>query len=307
MKASSLALLLVFLFPSAVRSQSPFDGTWVIDKGKNKNLAPAKPMVLLLLDGLFRGDDRLLKADGNDQEVPATGYWDTVSVRIVNDHTVVITSKKAGKPMFTETDTVSRDGNKLQQVMKDTTEAEAVTFKNWFRRVAPAPAGAHVLSGSWQLFKQSRSKNSTVIRYKCTSEGFIAETPLGERLDAKFDGKLYEMQDDPAHTMVSVKRIDPYKIEQTNVRDGKVVFVVTIEVTPDGKTIRASSKRRRRTRGHCTSNLSNCQPSPDIAFTAAARTRPVITMCGAGALARETVGQTSHPPNRRHHQPVLRQ
>jgi len=243
MKAASLTLLLLLLFPSVVRSQSQFDGTWVIDTGKNKNLASEKPRVLSLSDGVFREGDRLLKADGNDQKVPATGYWDTVSVRIVDDHTVRITSKKAGKPMFTETDTVSRDGNTLNQVVRDTTEAEAVTFKNWFRRVEAAPAGAHALSGSWQLFKQSRSKNSTIIRYRCTSEGFIAETPLGERLDAKFDGKLYEMQDDPAHTMVSVKLINSHKVEQTNVRDGKVVFVVTLEVTPDGKTIRASSER----------------------------------------------------------------
>jgi hypothetical protein len=244
MKAASLALLFVALFPTVVRSQSPFDGTWVIDTDKNKNLASEKPRVLSLSDGVFREGDRLLKADGNDQKVPATGYWDTVSVRIVDDHTVQLTSKKAGKPMFTETDTVSRDGNTLNQVLKDTTEAEAVTFKNWFRRVAPPPAGAHLLSGSWLLFKQSRSKNSTIIRYKCTSQGFIAETPLGERLDAKFDGKLYEMEDDPAHTMVSVKLINPYKVEQTNVRDGKVVFVVTLEVTPDGKTMRASSESK---------------------------------------------------------------
>jgi len=70
------------------------------------------------------------------------------------------------------------------------------------------------------------------------------ETPLGEKLEAKFDGKLYEMQDDPGHTMVSVKLINPYTVEQTNVRDGKIVFIVTLEVTPDGKTIRATSKSK---------------------------------------------------------------
>ena len=50
------------------------------------------------------------------------------------------------------------------------------------------------------------------------------------------------MEDDPAKTMVSVKRINPNTIEMTNKRDGKVVFVVRLEVTPDGKTIHASSK-----------------------------------------------------------------
>ena len=244
MKAASVALLLAVLLPSASGSQSPFDGTWVVDTNKNRNFAAEKPIAFSLADGMFRDGDRVVKADGKDQKLPTTGYWDTVRVRIVDDHTVEVTSKKAGKPMFTETDTVSPDGDTLTQVVKDTTEAEAVTFKSEFGRIAPAPPSAHVLSGSWQIFKQSRSANSTIITYKCTSQGFSAETPLGERLDAKFDGKFYQIEDDPAHTMVSVKLINPYTVEQTNVRDGKVVFVVRLEVTPDGKAIHASSQSK---------------------------------------------------------------
>jgi hypothetical protein len=242
MKTTFLLFLTLCLFSGNARSQSPFDGTWVIDTGKNEHLASEKPRVFSVADGVFREGDSKIKADGSDQKVPATGYWDTVSVRIVDDRTVEIISKKAGKPMFTETDTVSVDGNTLTKVMKDTTEAEAVTFESDFRRITPAAAGAHAVSGSWQIFKQSRSENSTIIKYQCTSQGFSAETPLGEKLDAKFDGKLYEMEDDPGHTMVSVKLINPYTVEQTNVRNGKIVFIVTLEVTSDGKTIHATSK-----------------------------------------------------------------
>ena len=244
MKATSFLLLALCFVCTDARSQSPFDGTWVIDTGKNENLASEKPRVLSVSDGVFREGDRQLKADGSDHKVPANGYWDTVRVRIVDDRTVEIISKKAGKVTYTETDTVSADGNTLTKVMKDTTEAEAVTFESDFRRIASAPAGAHALSGSWQVFKESRSENSTIIKYKCTSQGFSAETPLGEKLEAKFDGKLYEMQDDPGHTMVSVKLINPYTVEQTNVRDGKIAFIVTLEVTPDGKAIRATSKSK---------------------------------------------------------------
>jgi hypothetical protein len=244
MKATSLLLLALCLFSIDARSQIPFDGTWIIDTGKNENLASEKPRMHSVADGVFREGDRQIKADGSDQKVPASGYWDTVSVRIVDDRKIEVISKKAGKPMFSETDTLSADGNTLTQVVKDTTEAEAVTFESDFRRIAPAPVGAHALSGSWQVFKLSRSENSTVIKYKCTSQGFSAETPLGEKLEAKFDGKLYEMEDDPGQTMVSVKLINPYTVEQTNVRDGKIVFIVTLEVTPDGKTIHATSKSK---------------------------------------------------------------
>src|SRR4029077_529002 len=185
MKATSLLPLALCLFSRDARSQSPFDGTWIIDTSKNENLASEKPRVFSVADGMFREGDRQIKADGSDQKVPATGYWDSVSVRIVDDRTVEVISKKAGKAMFTETDTVAADGNTLTQVMKDTTEAEAVTFESDFRRIAPAPAGAHAVSGSWQVFKQSRSENSTIIKYKCTLQEFSAETPLGEKLEAK--------------------------------------------------------------------------------------------------------------------------
>ena len=119
MKATCLLLLALCLFSTDALSRSPFDGTWVIDTGKNENLAPEKHRVLSVADGVFREGDRQIKADGSDQKVPATGYWDTVNVRIVDDHTVEIGSKKAGKATYTETDTFSADGDTLTKVMKN--------------------------------------------------------------------------------------------------------------------------------------------------------------------------------------------
>ena len=81
-------------------------------------------------------------------------------------------------------------------------------------------------------------------KYKCTSQGFSAETPLGEKFDAKFDGKFYLMEDDPARTMVAVKQINANTVEMTNQRNGKIVFVVRLQVAPDGKTIHASSESK---------------------------------------------------------------
>ena len=44
--------------------------------------------------------------------------------------------------------------------------------------------------------------------------------------------------------MVAVKRINTNTVEMTNQRDGKIVFVVRLEVGPDGKTIHASSQNK---------------------------------------------------------------
>lgn len=237
-----ILLALWLLSPVASLAQSPFDGIWLIDS--NTTQLPQKPAAYLLVKGMFQWAGTEIKADGTDQKVSETGYWDTASVRIVDDHTVEIISKKAGKTMFTEVDTVSPDGGTLTQVVKDTTEAQAVTIETLSKRVEKGPAGSHALSGSWQAYQTNRSKNGSTIRYWCTAEGFSAETPLGEKFDAKFDGKDYPVEDDPAHGTVSVKLISPNTIEQTGKRNGKVVGVLRLTVAPDSETIHATYENK---------------------------------------------------------------
>jgi len=240
-------LVLLLLSPAVSLAQSPFDGTWITDT--NTMQLPQKPVVYLLSQGVLRwaGTEiktKGIKTDGKDQKAPETGYWDTISVRILDDHAVEIIAKKAGKTMLTEVDTVSPDGRTLTQVVKDTTEAQAVTIETLSKRVDQGPAGSHVLSGSWRACKVSRSQNGSIIKYRCTADGFSAETPLGEKFDAKFDGKYYLVEDDPAHIMVSVNLLSPNTIEQTGKRDGKVVGVLRLTVASDGQTIHATYENK---------------------------------------------------------------
>ncbi|MGC1268858.1 MAG: hypothetical protein WA853_21450, partial [Candidatus Acidiferrum sp.] len=235
-------LVPLLLLPVATLAQSPFDGTWIIET--NTTQIPQKPEVYLLAKGMFQRAGEEIKADGTDQKVPETGYWDTLSVRVVDDHTVELISKKKGKTMFTEVDTISGDGETLTQVMKDTTEAQAVTIETLSKRVDQGPAGSHALSGSWQAYKVSRSRNGSIITYKCTADGFSAETPLGEKFNARFDGKDYPVEDDPAHTMVSVKLLSPNTVDQTSKRKGKVVGVLRLTVAPGNETIHATFENK---------------------------------------------------------------
>jgi len=234
-----MLLVLLLLSPAAAFAQSPFDGTWLVNSGTAQ--LPQKPVVYLLAHGKFRCSncmaDREIQADGRDQKVAETSYWDTVSVRVVDARTVELIAKKAGRTMFTELDTISADGNTLTQVVRDTTEREAVTIETRSRRIENGPAGSHAISGSWRVYQSSRSRNGSLIRYKCTVDGFSAETPLGERYNAKFDGKDYPVEDDPGNTMVSVKRISPTSVEVTSKRNGKVVGISHMSVAPGGQSI----------------------------------------------------------------------
>lgn len=231
--------LLLLLSTGVSFAQSPFDGTWIIQSDPSQ--LPQKPVEYVLANGVFRCSGCIanmqIKSDGHDYKMDEASYWDTASVRISDAHSVEITLKKSGKTMFTEIDTVSADRATLTQLLKDTTEAQTVTTETLFRRVNKGSASDHPISGSWRAYKMNRSKNGSIIKYTCTADGFSAETPLGEKFDAKFDGKDYPVEDDPGHSVVSVKRVSPNEVEITTKRNGKVVGVLHLNTSFDGNSI----------------------------------------------------------------------
>jgi hypothetical protein len=127
--------MVLLLFSPAAFGQSPFDGTWRFFPP-----LPKKPAVYLLTQGVLHCSGCIanieIKADGDDHKVAETAYWDTVNVQAVNESTVEIIAKKAGKIMFTEVDAISPDGRTLTQLVKDTTEVETVTMETRNRRRA---------------------------------------------------------------------------------------------------------------------------------------------------------------------------
>jgi hypothetical protein len=229
------ALLILLLLAPGALGQSPFDGTWVLDPP-----IPQKPIVHSLVQGVFHSSDWAdveVTADGLDHKVIEGDYWDTLNVRVVDARTVQIMAKMAGKTMFTELASVSPDGTTLTQQIKDTTQAETVTTETLAHRIEKAPPDAHLISGSWHAYQVNRSNNGSLITYKCTSEGFSGATPLGEKFAAKFDGKFYPVEDDPGHTLVAAKLLNPSSVELTHKRKDKIVSAARLTVAPDGKTL----------------------------------------------------------------------
>jgi hypothetical protein len=228
-------LILLLLTPGAF-GQSPFDGTWVLDPP-----IPQKPIEYSLSRGVFHCSGCIanveVKADGLDHKVSEGDYWDTVNVRIIDTRTVQIIAKKADKTMFTELASVAPDGSTLTQLIKDTTEADTVTTETLARRLEKGPPDAHAISGSWRAYQSHRSNNGSLITYKCTAKGFSGETPLGEKFDAKFDGKFYPVEDDPGNTLVAAKLLNANTVELTHERKDKIVSVARLSVAPDGKTL----------------------------------------------------------------------
>ena len=230
-------LAVLLLIPASLLAQSPFDGTWL---GKTDTAKfPQKPDQYVLDKGMYRCSTCIpkmnIKADGQDQKVEGSNYFNTRSVKVVDDHTVELTDKKDGKTVYTETDIVSSDGNSLSQKFNDQSEAQPVTGELTMKRVGKSPAGAHAISGSWRAEKIDVSTNGLTVTYQATADGLKMSNPQGESYDAKFDGKDYPINGDPGQTMVSLKKIDKNTIEAMFKRNGKTVGVSHMSVSTDGK------------------------------------------------------------------------
>ncbi len=238
-----LLLAAALLMPGLAMAQSVFDGTWKGDLGSAK--FPEKPDEYLLKDGMYHcktcAPPITVKADGQDQKVTGHPYYDTMSVKVVDDKTIEEVDKKEGKTVATSKMWVSADGNTLTFDFSDSsaTNAAPVTGKGSETRVTKGPEGSHAISGSWKMAKmESLSENGMTITYKTTGDSITMTTPTGQTYTAKLDGTEAPYKGDPGTTSVSVKKINANTLEETDKRDGKVIAVVKITVSPDGKTIK---------------------------------------------------------------------
>jgi hypothetical protein len=235
-------LLMPLLMPVLAMAQSAFDGTWKVDL--NKAQLPKKPDVFLLQDGMYHCNTCVppidIKADGQDQKVTGHAYYDTMSIKVVDDRTIEETDKKDGKTVTTSKTTVSSDGSTLTFEFTDrsATNADPVTGKGEATRVAKGPAGSHAISGSWRTTKlESFSDNGLTVTYKVEGDSLTMTNPTGQTYAAKLDGTDAPYKGDPGTTSVSVKRLGKNTMEESDKRDGKVISVARMTVAADGKTM----------------------------------------------------------------------
>lgn len=250
-----LALTLAALFmPAMGRSQSLLDGTWKIDVSK-ANFSP-KPDVYVLADGMYECQTCVpafkIKADGMDQAISGNPYIDTVAIKVVDEHTIQETDKKAGKVVGTSTTTVSPDGNAASFTFSDSSNTNGgapVTGSGTSTKVAPGPPGSHAISGSWKFDKvENLSDNAAMWSYKVNGNQISMTSPTGQSYTATLDGTDAPVTGDPGTTSVSVKMLGANTLEETDKRDGKVIGVLTVTVSADGKTAKIISEDKLRDR-----------------------------------------------------------
>jgi hypothetical protein len=241
------ALVFFFLLTgSALLAQSRFNGTWEMKMDTLQFSGP--PEEYLLVKGTYHCETCVPKVDvetdGTDHKVSGHPY-DTLAVRILDNHSVKFTMKKDGKTTFECIETVSSDDRSMTEEFTNTEEVETVTGKAGFTRLAQGPPGSHALSGKWsmQTVKNATSAG-TLTTYQSIANGMkISDGSLS--YEVKFDGNDYPADGD-AHATVSIKLIDEYTIEETDKQDGKVMTVARMTVSKDGKSMRVESSDKRR-------------------------------------------------------------
>ena len=92
------------------------------------------------------------------------------------------------------------------------------------------------------------SSNGLTVTLQSTPNGMKMSDNNGASYDAKFDGKDYPIQGDPGQTMVSLKKVDANTLEETDKRNGKVVYTAHITVSADGKKMTYAGHDKERDR-----------------------------------------------------------
>jgi len=236
----TLFLVSALCAPAFSFAQSPFDGTWRTNMDQSK--ISQKPNVFYISQGWYHCSSCVpnvdVKADGQDQAVTGQSY-DTVSVHEVDPTSIALTTKKDGATINESTRTVSADGKTL--TVKATYHpkggSQPVITETTAVRVGVAPSGVQATSGQWRITKVKQSDNGLTTTFKTAGDELSISHPTGESFTAKFDGKDYPVNGAYSYNSVSLKRIDAHTIEETDKRDGTVVEVSKMTVSPDGRTL----------------------------------------------------------------------
>lgn len=240
-----LLLLAALAAPAVFHAKSPFDGRWVAELDTQTGLATD---VYLVANGTYRCDSchppRAYPADGRPHRVP--GATDIVSEAVtISGPRSIVTRIESPTLHRVTTMTVADDDATATYVSDDRRPGVRGPLHSVYiaRRIAPAPAGAHPVSGSWQGIRYvSVPEQVRTTELRVNGNRLTYRHPLGYSFSALFGGGFVRVRG-PYKTPVfaAVRRPDPRTIEETRRSAGKIVLVRTYTLAPDGRSLSIAS------------------------------------------------------------------
>lgn len=184
-KQIQATMLGLVLLPGLSMGQTAFNGTWRPDPQRPG--PDDKPTVVELIDGQYEckscAPPYKVKADGHDQAVSGVPYYDTLSVTVADERTVLKTAKKGGQTVAEIKDAISADGGTLIETQTVTgMMPRPFEFAKTLSRVAAGPPRSHLLSGQWRFVEGDLT--GTQVRISGLLLGFAeVSVPLRQQSD----------------------------------------------------------------------------------------------------------------------------
>jgi hypothetical protein len=237
---------IVTIIAGAARA-SPFDGKWVDDLDTQMNAAHAD--IYLVADGTYRcgscTPQRAYPADGRPKSVPGDPDTISESVSITGPRTIV--TRNVGQRMVRETTmTVSADDQTATYVALDRWPGLSAPLRTEYlaRRIAPAPPGAHPVSGSWlglryvEVPEEYRS-----IELRETGDQLTRYSFRRGRYTATYGGGAAPIRDAELEGLsATVRKPDDRTIIETVLVDGKPTTERTYRLSADGRSMETAVK-----------------------------------------------------------------
>jgi hypothetical protein len=221
--------------------QSAFDGTWRPDPQKPTH---EKPEVAVLTHGEYDCQSCTppykVKVDGHDQPVAGNPYYDSITITVIDDRSIAKTAKRGGTVVVYSKETVAADGASKMAVETMIGMAPVpIELTSKFSRVKSGAPGTHAVSGTWQITEMDVSNHAEDTTFKVNDGALSMTDRMGRSFAAKFDGTQAPYKGSDEFDRVSLKLIDERTIEESDLKNGKVVKISRWALAPDGQTIHA--------------------------------------------------------------------
>jgi hypothetical protein len=200
--------------------------------------------IYLVANGSYRCDSctppRAYPADGRPRPVPGDPQVTSESVTIAGPRTIVTRIDGSTLARVT-TMAVSADGLTATYTSNDRRPGVKGPLRTVYvaRRTAPAPAGAHPVSGTWQGIRYvAVPEQVRTTELHVDGNRLTYRHPLGYGFTATFGGGFVPVRG-PYRTpmLAAVRRIHARTIEETRRSGGRIVLVRTYTLSEDGRTL----------------------------------------------------------------------
>ncbi len=217
---------------------SVFDGVWRPDPQRPGADAPVEE--LLLHEGRFSclscTPAYAVPSDGRPHAVAESDWFDSIALTVVDERTVRRVASRAGTVVLDATTVLSPFGQTKRETQRQFQPVE-FDFAVTSRRVGPAPAGAHLLSGRWQAIERDLPNHEEDTQYRLADGILSMRDGFGRRFDAPLDGTHVAYVGDGRFTEVSLREIDEHAFEETDWNGPDVVLRTEWRVDRDGRSM----------------------------------------------------------------------